>query len=68
MITNGPYRLIRHSNYAGMLHVIMSVGLFIGNWWSFISLTVATAGNLVFRIRVEERALMQNLVTATASM
>ena len=53
--------MIRHPGYAGLLLVIVSVGLFIGNWWSFISLTVATAGALVFRIRVEERALMQNL-------
>jgi protein-S-isoprenylcysteine O-methyltransferase Ste14 len=61
VITDGPYRLIRHPSYAGLLLVIMAVGLFIGNWWSLACLTVATAGGLVFRIRVEERALMQNL-------
>jgi protein-S-isoprenylcysteine O-methyltransferase Ste14 len=61
VITDGPYRVIRHPSYAGLLLVIMAVGLFIGNWWSFVCLTVATAGGLVFRIRVEERALMENL-------
>jgi protein-S-isoprenylcysteine O-methyltransferase Ste14 len=61
VITQGPYRVIRHPSYAGLLLVIMAVGLFIGNWWSLVCLTVATAGGLVFRIRVEERALMQNL-------
>lgn len=61
MITNGPYRVIRHSSYAGLLLIVMAVGLFIGTWWSLISLTIAVAGGLVFRIRVEERALLQNL-------
>lgn len=61
VITDGPYRLIRHPGYAGLLLVIMAVGLFIGNWFSLVSLTVAAAGGLVFRIRVEERALVQNL-------
>jgi protein-S-isoprenylcysteine O-methyltransferase Ste14 len=61
VITDGPYRVIRHPSYAGLLLVIMAVGLFIGNWWSLVGLTVAIAGGLVFRIRVEERALMQNL-------
>lgn len=61
MITNGPYRVIRHPSYAGLLLIVMAVGLFIGTWWSLISLTIAVAGGLVFRIRVEERALLQNL-------
>lgn len=61
VIANGPYQLIRHPSYAGLLLVIVAVGLFIGNWWSLVCLSVAMAGALVFRIRVEERALMQNL-------
>jgi protein-S-isoprenylcysteine O-methyltransferase Ste14 len=39
----------------------MSAGLFIGNWWSFVVLTVAATCGLVFRIDVEERALLHNL-------
>lgn len=61
VIADGPYRLIRHPSYAGLLLVIMAVGLFIGNWWSLACLTVAVAGGLVFRIGVEERALIQSL-------
>jgi protein-S-isoprenylcysteine O-methyltransferase Ste14 len=61
VITDGPYRVIRHPSYAGLLLVIIAVGLFIGNWWSLACLTVAVAGGLVFRIRVEEPALMDNL-------
>ena len=61
VITDGPYRVIRHPSYAGLLLVIVAVGLLIGNWWALVSLTVAMTGGLVFRIWVEERALMQNL-------
>ena len=61
VISDGPYRVIRHPSYAGLLLVIMGVGVLIGNWWSLISLTIAVACGLVFRIRVEERALLQDL-------
>ncbi len=61
VITAGPYRLIRHPSYAGLLLIVLAVGLFIGNWWSLVGLTVTVAAGLVFRIRVEERALMKNL-------
>jgi protein-S-isoprenylcysteine O-methyltransferase Ste14 len=64
VITKGPYRAIRHPSYAGLLLVMMAVGLFIGNWWSLVCLTGAVAGGLVFRIRIEEQALMQNLGAA----
>lgn len=61
VITSGPYRVIRHPSYAGLLLAVIGAGLFIGNWLSSVSLTIAMACGLVFRIRVEERALLQNL-------
>jgi protein-S-isoprenylcysteine O-methyltransferase Ste14 len=61
VIADGPYRVIRHPSYAGLLLVVIAVGLFIGNWLSLGCLVVATAGGLVFRIRVEEQALTRNL-------
>jgi protein-S-isoprenylcysteine O-methyltransferase Ste14 len=61
VITDGPYRVIRHPSYTGLLLAITGVGLVIGNWWSLISLTVVMAAGLVFRIRVEERALLRDL-------
>ena len=61
VITTGPYRVIRHPSYAGILLAVMGLGLFIGNWLSLAGLTLALACGLVFRIRVEERALLQNL-------
>jgi protein-S-isoprenylcysteine O-methyltransferase Ste14 len=61
VITEGPYRVIRHPSYAGLLLAMIGVGLFIGNWWSLVCLTVTFFGALVFRIRVEETALLRDL-------
>ena len=61
VIVDGPYRVIRHPSYAGLLLIFMAVGLFIGNWLSLVCLTAAITVGLVFRIRVEERALMEDL-------
>jgi protein-S-isoprenylcysteine O-methyltransferase Ste14 len=61
VITTGPYRFIRHPSYAGLILVVMAVGLLIGNWWAFACLTLAMAGALVYRIGIEERAMLQNV-------
>jgi protein-S-isoprenylcysteine O-methyltransferase Ste14 len=61
VITGGPYRVIRHPSYAGLLLAVVGLGLVVGNWLSLVSLTIAVGCGLVFRIRVEERALLQNL-------
>ena len=61
VISDGPYRLVRHPSYTGLLLIVVAVGLFIGNWLSLACLAVAIVGGLVFRIRVEERALTQAL-------
>ena len=61
VITDGPYRVIRHPSYAGVVLAVVGIGLFIGNWWALICLTVAVTFGIVFRIRVEERALLADL-------
>lgn len=61
VITGGPYQVIRHPSYAGLLLAVMGVGLLIGNWWSLVALTVATTCGLVLRIEVEDRALLDHL-------
>ena len=61
VISGGPYRVIRHPSYAGVLVAAVGLGLVIGNWASLATLTVAIACGLVFRITVEERALSRDL-------
>ena len=61
VITSGPYRFVRHPSYAAVLLMVMGVGLFLGSWWSFVWLTASVFCGLLFRIRVEEQALLQQL-------
>jgi len=61
VITVGPYRFVRHPSYAAVLLMVMGVGLFLGSWWSFAWLTTSVFCGLLFRIRVEERALLLQL-------
>ncbi|MFG2908592.1 methyltransferase family protein [Kitasatospora sp. NPDC048286] len=59
VITTGPYRLVRHPGYSGVLLAVAGVGLVIGNWLSLLALTAAVTVGVVHRIRVEERALLR---------
>jgi protein-S-isoprenylcysteine O-methyltransferase Ste14 len=61
VISAGPYRVIRHPSYAGILLALIGLGLVIGNWASLALLTVAISCGIVYRIDVEERALSRDL-------
>lgn len=62
VITAGPYRMLRHPSYAGLLLALLGVGtVATRNWLSLLVLAVAIGSGLAYRIRVEERALMRDL-------
>ncbi len=61
VITDGPYRFVRHPSYAAILLVVIGLGVLINNWVSLVILAAAVAVGLAFRIRVEERALFEAL-------
>jgi protein-S-isoprenylcysteine O-methyltransferase Ste14 len=61
VITDGPYRFVRHPSYAAILLMVIGVGLFIGSWWAAAWLTASVFCGLLLRIRVEEGALRQEL-------
>jgi protein-S-isoprenylcysteine O-methyltransferase Ste14 len=61
IIATGPYRVLRHPSYAALLLIFIGWGFVNDNWGSLVVLTAAVATGLVLRIRVEERALSQDL-------
>jgi protein-S-isoprenylcysteine O-methyltransferase Ste14 len=61
VISNGPYRYLRHPSYLGLLLAVTGIGFFIGNWLSLLALVTGATVGLVYRIRVEERALLHDL-------
>jgi protein-S-isoprenylcysteine O-methyltransferase Ste14 len=60
LVVSGPYRYVRHPAYLGLLLSLLGLGLSSGNW---VVLAVAVAlplAAILYRIRVEERALVRH--------
>jgi protein-S-isoprenylcysteine O-methyltransferase Ste14 len=61
VISDGPYRLLRHPGYTGLLLTLTGFGFVFGNWVSAVGLALVMTVGFVYRIMVEERALLQTL-------
>lgn len=61
MISSGPYSLVRHPMYAGVLVMVLGVPLALGSAWGLVILLITTPV-LMFRIRDEEKMLRQDLL------
>ncbi len=60
LISEGPYRFIRHPGYAGMLLSFAGVGPALGSWWSLVPLIPVVL--LIFRrLLIEDRYLREHL-------
>jgi protein-S-isoprenylcysteine O-methyltransferase Ste14 len=57
VITAGPYSLLRHPSYAGLVLSCAGVGLTAANWVSLAGVTLLPLGPILWRIHVEEKAL-----------
>lgn len=60
VISTGPYAIVRHPMYTGLLTMLLLTPLALGSYWALIfsSLSVPT---ILFRIRKEEEMLVQDL-------
>jgi len=61
VVSAGPYRVLRHPSYTGLLLAMTGVGLASANWASLISMTVLALAGILWRIHAEERALLATL-------
>jgi protein-S-isoprenylcysteine O-methyltransferase Ste14 len=60
LVREGIYRYLRHPAYAGSLLSFFGLGLSFGNYISIIVIVVPICSVFLYRIHVEERALMGN--------
>jgi protein-S-isoprenylcysteine O-methyltransferase Ste14 len=62
VIETGPYRLIRHPSYTGILTTLLGLGLSLtSNWLSLIIIMGCALIGFSYRIRVEEHILQEYL-------
>jgi protein-S-isoprenylcysteine O-methyltransferase len=61
VIDSGPYRFIRHPSYTGALLAFPGFGFGLGNWMSILAVMLPITAAFLWRIHVEERALMEAL-------
>ena len=58
IVETGLYRIIRHPAYLGLLVSLFGFGLASGNWLSLAGLVVLPLAAILYRIQVEEHALL----------
>ena len=61
VIEAGPYRLIRHPSYTGLLITLLGLGLCLTNWLSLLILMGCALIGFSYRIHVEEHVLKAQL-------
>jgi protein-S-isoprenylcysteine O-methyltransferase Ste14 len=61
VVTSGPYRFVRHPGYTGVLLIVIGAGLVNSNWIGLGGWTLLILLPLLYRIHVEENALLSAL-------
>jgi protein-S-isoprenylcysteine O-methyltransferase Ste14 len=61
LIEAGPYRLIRHPAYTGVLITVLGFGLCYTNWLGLLVIVGCALIGFSYRIRVEEHVLQEHL-------
>jgi len=60
VITDGPYRIVRHPMYAGSLLMFVGTPLLLGSWWGLLFVPIGAIG-IGMRAVGEERMLRREL-------
>lgn len=56
---DGFYKIVRHPSYSASLISFMGFGISLNNWISFFLVAVASSSVFLYRIRIEEDALIK---------
>ena len=60
VVTTGPYSLVRHPMYAGIILMYLSIPVALGSYWA-LAFFVPVVALIVVRALAEERVLMRDL-------
>ena len=61
VVDTGPYRLVRHPSYTGLLMAALGVGIALGNWLSIAACLLPALTGFSIRLLSEERTLAAEL-------
>lgn len=57
LIERGPFRMVRHPSYTGVLLAFVGLALTLGNWAALLVILVPIGAAFIHRMNVEENAL-----------
>jgi protein-S-isoprenylcysteine O-methyltransferase Ste14 len=61
VVDKGPYRLVRHPSYTGVLVTFVGLGLAVQSWAALVGLLLVFGLAYGYRMRVEEKTLSREL-------
>src|SRR5205085_8169188 len=57
LVERGPFRMVRHPSYTGVLLAFVGVALSLGNWAALLVILLPISAAFIHRMNVEENAL-----------
>ena len=57
LVERGPFRMVRHPSYTGVLLAFVGLALTLGNWSALLVILVPIGAAFIHRMNVEENAL-----------
>ncbi len=60
VVTEGPYRVVRHPMYAMLIPFMLGIAFVLGSWWAMIP-AVVIGGLFVLRTALEDKMLQKEL-------
>ncbi len=61
LVSTGPYRVLRHPLYSGLLLCALGIPIALGTWLGLLPGLVLVVPILLYRIKIEERHMLQVL-------
>lgn len=61
IVKKGPYKLVGHPSYTGILLIVLGIGLTLQSWAGFIIIILGFGIGFGYRIQVEEKLLVSKL-------